>query len=710
MLARKRSFMFTVFAPLACQASTFGLTDGMTASEATHGSTGVIGTTGATGSSESPTSTIDPDEVSTGAHAGASTGTPPSVCGDGILAVGELCDDGNSYDADGCAADCQTAHCLVPVSHVTIQAAADDPGCPTIWIVPDTYYENVVIDRNVVVEELPLGDVIVDGGEAGAVFTIGGGAVTLRGLTVTHGLRGIVNDGELLLDDTTVEFNVMDGPDASGAGIYSTGALTLSRSRVRDNLLDGVTMKDGVRGAGIFTTGPTLLITQESEISNNTITAANVPGSIDEWSLGAGGGVYARGASVTITYSAVADNLIDLTVEDGDGVYDVQGGGLYVSGGPVLVSDSVIEHNTASVSGTNGALGGMGSTGGGLYIDSTSVELRSGTVISDNAALATADSTGGAGASAGGIFLGTSKSVTIEGAMLVNNEARASTNDISGFAMASGGLLVGNGGDLSTSITIVESTVAENRASAMAPDGMYALARGGAVLLWSGTSTDTVSLSVLRSTFSTNAAMSPWKAIGGAIFATAGTGNARVDLTLINSTLSGNTATEGGALAADSGVGNAWTTAQLYNITVTGNTATTGGGLSATRGGDTAKTYVHLQNSIVAGNQADSGADCWSSEAVIDSGGYNLFGSEGDCPMVGDTASNIVSADPMLGPLADNGGPTLTHELAAESPATDAANPGGCFIFMNDPFLEDQRGEPRLAGPRCDIGAYERQR
>lgn len=62
--------------------------------------------------------------------------------------------------------------------------------------------------------------------------------------------------------------------------------------------------------------------------------------------------------------------------------------------------------------------------------------------------------------------------------------------------------------------------------------------------------------------------------------------------------------------------------------------------------------------------------------------------------------------DPLLGPLADNGGTTLTHALLPGSPAINMGDPG----FSGPPDF-DQRGEPfaRVYGAAIDIGAYEAQ-
>ena len=67
------------------------------------------------------------------------------------------------------------------------------------------------------------------------------------------------------------------------------------------------------------------------------------------------------------------------------------------------------------------------------------------------------------------------------------------------------------------------------------------------------------------------------------------------------------------------------------------------------------------------------------------------------------TATNLINTDPKLGPLQDNGGPTQTRALAADSPAIDN-------VRVNTGVIVDQRGFTRPVGPWADIGAYEYER
>ncbi len=168
--------------------------------------------------------------------------------------------------------------------------------------------------------------------------------------------------------------------------------------------------------------------------------------------------------------------------------------------------------------------------------------------------------------------------------------------------------------------------------------------------------------------------------------------------TLTNVTISGNSSTSsGGGLESES-----LAMATLNNVTITGNVADADNDGNGDGGG------IHLDtstlttgNTIVAGNTDRGGQapDCVGTSA---SSGHNLVQNTSGC--VGFTGpGDITGRDAKLGPLADNGGPTQTHALMADSPAIDAGNPstpgsGGAACAATD-----QRGAPR----NCDIGAYE---
>jgi CSLREA domain-containing protein len=152
-----------------------------------------------------------------------------------------------------------------------------------------------------------------------------------------------------------------------------------------------------------------------------------------------------------------------------------------------------------------------------------------------------------------------------------------------------------------------------------------------------------------------------------------------------NVTISGNSADAGGGIRND---GEAF----LHHVTLTDNSASDGvGGII-----NNECARLHVANTIVAGNQ---GGNCDIEGQVFDTG-INLEDGE-DCDFV-----DLQNTDPMLGPLADNGGPTMTHALLEGSPAIDTADDKQCS-------QADQRGVERpidgdedgTAG--CDIGAYE---
>lgn len=156
-------------------------------------------------------------------------------------------------------------------------------------------------------------------------------------------------------------------------------------------------------------------------------------------------------------------------------------------------------------------------------------------------------------------------------------------------------------------------------------------------------------------------------------------------LTLTNVTISNNYAPNGGGIYA-------WfDTVRLFNVTLSGNSAFASNGGGINRNGPAT---IMILNTIVA--NSPTGGNCNTTIG----GSYNLS-DDNTCGFgLGD---NIPV---MLGPLANNGGPTLTHALLPGSPAIDAIPLGtsGCGTTITT----DQRGFPRPIDGRCDIGAYER--
>jgi hypothetical protein len=162
---------------------------------------------------------------------------------------------------------------------------------------------------------------------------------------------------------------------------------------------------------------------------------------------------------------------------------------------------------------------------------------------------------------------------------------------------------------------------------------------------------------------------------------------------ITNSTISGNSAaTMGGGLYARHRGAFA-----LSNATVTDNTAPTGGGIADQ--GDESVYDLSLVSSIIAGNHATDATSFEITTLHAISGSVNLLGNANVA-----VPADTLGGDPLLAPLAYNGGPTRTHALLAGSPAIDAGS--------NPAALEhDQRGATflRTSGTGTDIGAFELQ-
>ncbi len=184
--------------------------------------------------------------------------------------------------------------------------------------------------------------------------------------------------------------------------------------------------------------------------------------------------------------------------------------------------------------------------------------------------------------------------------------------------------------------------------------------------------------------------------------------------TLTNCTVSGNQSNAGAAGISNSGTFNLRSSTVTLNNRILGPSGPDAGGIV------NSNTFV-IRNSIVAGNlhyetnPNSSSPDCLDINAPggLTSEGFSLVGDGKHCPGLVDAVhgdqigTQGAVIDPKLGPLADNGGPTLTHALLAGSLAIgggDPATPGSSGTACP---TTDQRGEPRPEGAVCDIGSFE---
>lgn len=254
-----------------------------------------------------------------------------------------------------------------------------------------------------------------------------------------------------------------------------------------------------------------------------------------------------------------------------------------------------------------------------------------------------AGSTGGGGIHANGGHL------TLQDVILANN---VSTTGL-------GGALSLNGLSNSLAFTLTNVLLQENQA----PGGGAIYNQNGAGLLHN------VAIANNDTTTADNGALRLW---GG-------------ETTVSNSTISGNTAN--GIHITNFGV-----------ITLTNSTVAHNEGYGLFTYGSGA-----MHNSIIAANNGIE-ANCFLYQPHwTDSLGHNLEDGN-SCTF--DHAADLTGTDAQLQPLANNGGNTLTHALAAGSPAIDAADGTACPATDQRGVARPQDGNDDTVA-HCDIGAFE---
>ncbi len=475
--------------------------------------------------------------------------------------------------------------------------------------------------------------------------TAGSGTDTIQFAAVLVGGQTITLGGTQLLIDSNLTIN---GPGASALTIDGNGESVIFKvAGGKTVTISGLTITNGNADEGQYGGG----------IDNNgtlTISNSTISGnSAAEF----GGGIYTNG-TLTISNSTIAGNSAA-----------IHGGGI-INYGPLTISNSTIAGNSAVNEGggiyNNGTLTISNSTisgnyadygdGGGIYTDGT-LTISNSTIFGNSAG------------DGGGIYN--------FGPLTISNSTIAGNS-----AVNEGGGIYNNG-----TLTISNSTISGN--SAVYGGGIY--------------NYDTLTIS--NSTISGNSAVN-----GGGI-------NNSGTLTISNSTISGNSADYGG------GIRN-YGPLTISNSTISGNSvATEGGGIinfgpltisNSTISGNSAATegggirnfsifFVGLRSTIVANNSAPSGPDLNGNFGVE----YSLIKRRTGATLRESVAgSNRYGLDPLLGPLADNGGPTLTHALLLGSPAINRGSNYAPQPLV--PTAYDQRGlgYVRAVG-RTDIGAFE---
>ncbi|HEY0230215.1 MAG TPA: right-handed parallel beta-helix repeat-containing protein [Dokdonella sp.] len=287
-------------------------------------------------------------------------------------------------------------------------------------------------------------------------------------------------------------------------------------------------------------------------------------------------------------------------------------------------------------------------------------------------------------AAGGGAYV--SDEATLVRSTISGNSVSAPYANYSGYASVGGGLYSrGN-------LTLIDSTISGNSIEAT---NAGEDAPGGGIYV-RGVAT------IAGSTIDDNRADGDGGGLFKAIFSVYGDPPPPQDTQLLvtNSTISGNTAAHGAGIA---------TSRPLYlaNSTIALNSSTYGAGgvMFLLAGVLDSSAILDLESSIVATNVSggsDGAAfapDIDADDVLAVSGANNLVQAVGGSIAL---PADTLSGDPLLLPLALNGGATRTHALGTGSVAIDTGNNAAALDF-------DQRGAgfARVSGAAADIGAFE---
>ena len=486
--------------------------------------------------------------------------------------------------------------------------------------------------------------------------TPGADTITFDGSVFSGGAASVISGGFIFSEEVTIDGST--ATDVTIDGSISFGDPFLSSSSVSQGTLtlSHLTISGGFNsfsgnGGGVYSEGNATLI-------NTNVSGNGASGAYDA----RGGGIFARG-NVNLTNSTVSNNSAT-----GSGSYGYASGGGIFAGGNVFLTNSIVSGNrTYARSGSGGGI----FSGGNVTLTDSSVDANraNGQVFADG----------------GGIIA--SGSVT-----LINSTVK--NNSTSSDSAAAGGISTSSG-----DVTLTNSTVEGNSVS-----GGTFVAEGGGILTSSG------NVILTNSTVSGNRGGSS-ALFGGGGSTGGGIRTSSGDIFLENSTVSGNSLGDAGASGA--GISSSSGGVSLVNSTITENYFSSSGEGSGIRvGSSSAAATLTIINSIVAGNETGFTTEIdiqnIPTENVIIQ--HSLIGSTRETGITTATGTgNILDTPALLGPLADNGGPTLTHAILPGSPAINAGNNALAVDANGIPLTNDQRGSgfDRIQFGTVDIGAFE---
>jgi CSLREA domain-containing protein len=506
----------------------------------------------------------------------------------------------------------------------------------------------------------------IDANQIDRVLDVLTGTVKFQNFTITNGVAP---------ECTEIYPNPLLHPEPGGGirnqGILEVEALIIFNNQAGNNASYCTRLG---HGGGIWNSGEATI--RFTHISNNNAGGMGGLPPFDVPNGGDGGGIHNSG-TMTITNGVILNNRAG---DGGQGVDGGNGGGVF-NAGTLWIAETSIERNSAGNGGPPPepglpSLTGWGGSGGGIF--SEGITLITDSSIASNVAGRGGDGgerdpNGGYGGNGGGILIDSGNMTVVNSTLNMNSAGRGGTGLTAGSKHSPGdGGRAGNGGALAIQNdgvgTISQSLLYANTAPMGGEGGScngYPYCTPGAQGLGGQ---------------------------GGAVYQYG-------VLNLSTSTVSGNTAYyRGGAFYLITS--NAVTT--ITHSTIAFNHAIVRGG-----GIENQVTQFTIANSIISDNDAPQSPDC---HGALHTEGNLLLDNPGGCVITEvNSIDNIYGVSPLLLPLANNGGDSLTHALDVYSPALDAGN---C-----PPGSTDQRGEPRSfdipvlanTGNGCDIGAVEMQ-